>query len=791
MSLFPLSLAVKFPNSCNGTVIPADKLDGELSLNGQPKPGSSCVWTISNVTGVLTFIVDNHFVLDKDDVLNVTRDNISVGVPSLKDLTNRLGVIFTNATDINVNTSVTVTLTISSAAKIQRTLGLRFTGVTNKDIELPVEAGETYHIPLTNVTGKKGNKEIESVTFRFPVKGFVTGKKQLIEVEQNDGSPTVLFGNSDTPGTGLEFDALGTDLTKPISLSLTKFDPLTQRIVLTADLVDSSCSKFSKDLNEKFIISGDQLTPGQSLNCIRIIQSSSAAIRLDYTKLASLLGSTDLLTIQSGGSEFSSPVIARIDADNLQSIKKDVRKQISAGKNLRISYTSHFVSKMEAAPEIAFTATTASRILSITNISQPLTITDEKDAIFLIEVASGSLAKYEIKDPKATKQAISFFSSAEVSTETKAFLVIPADQVRPDVVVSPSNIMRVAVSGPGSVDGNANFESSDALTEATAIGDEDSVTFLTSSIKPGSSATWLIPSRIPATGSISLDVKSVTLDVTGSSLTVTRLGKERTEIVKEEWQSRLTSQSNKNLPVPEIVLSPAYSYLVRYTRGPTSTTNIPIALAASFSYSAVNGCSFDRNLTREDADNGLEITPAAFPMHVPVVDPEIYSKADPKDSCGWRVNSSVPHNLVHTVFKSLDLGKGQVLTMKFDGQNVAVNETNDLLANSTLMIDLKTPISSPSGLLSQTGRGFDITVDEVPCGGVIDTSKTKQITTPRYPAGLDVSRCLWIVKGKGFAAYYHHVLTYFLPSCNQVKREKVTCTTSRSSLDPGTRSQPS
>jgi hypothetical protein len=330
-----------------------------------------------------------------------------------------------------------------------------------------------------------------------------------------------------------------TDLSKPvpISLNLQKFDPQTQRIVFTADLVDSGCSGFRTDLKDKFIVKGDELIEGQSLNCIRLIKSDSPVI-VNYTLLASLLGPTDLLTIRSGGSEFSSPLVARIDSENLHSVRKDVRKQLSPGKNLRISYTSHFVSNRAAAPEIAFSATPASKIVSLTNDTAAIQITDEPGAIFLIEVQSGDRAKIDFKAAKPASLVLSFFSSADVS-ETKPFLVLPVNQISPDVVVSPTNILRIVASGSGRVDGTAGVESAINITDATAIGDEDSVSFLTSSIKPGTSATWLIPGRTPATGSISLVIKQVTLDVTGSSVSITRLGSKTEEIVKEEWQSGL------------------------------------------------------------------------------------------------------------------------------------------------------------------------------------------------------------------------------------------------------------
>lgn len=207
------------------------------------------------------------------------------------------------------------------------------------------------------------------------------------------------------------------------------------------------------------------------------------------------------------------------------------------------------------------------------------------------------------------------------------------------------------------------------------------------------------------------------------------------------------SQANENILLPEIRLHPSYSYVLRYTRSKDSTTDIPVLLRASFSYSPINGCSFDRKLGTED---NLIISPESYPMDVPVVDPELYASRDPKDDCGWRVSAS-EKSLVHTVFHDLDLkGNQSLLLAPFNSTGIKYQNTTDLpddmLSPDSLMMHLLTPLDVVSNVTSRTGRGFKLTVTDVPCGGTIDLKQQKFLTTPGFPSVTNASRCLWLVK---------------------------------------------
>lgn len=246
-----------------------------------------------------------------------------------------------------------------------------------------------------------------------------------------------------------------------------------------------------------------------------------------------------------------------------------------------------------------------------------------------------------------------------------------------------------------------------------------------------------------------LDIQTATLDTDGSCVKVAKLADKQQELVSECWRTEMLSSANQNLVLPPIALSPSFTYLVSYTRGKSSTTNIPVLMSASFSYSSVNGCAFDRNLT----SSKLIITPLNYPNDVPVVDPVLYEKQDPKDDCGWRVNTSTATGFVHAVFHEIDLSGSQQIVLSYDKNSKMLDKTttspsDDILANQTMMIKLKTPLSSSGNISSQTGRGFKVAVEEVPCGGVVNITAIKQLSTPGYPKdAFTQSRCLWIVTG--------------------------------------------
>ena len=112
---------------------------------------------------------------------------------------------------------------------------------------------------------------------------------------------------------------------------------------------------------------------------------------------------------------------------------------------------------------------------------------------------------------------------------------------------------------------------------------------------------------------------------------------------------------------------------------------------------------------------------------------------------------------MHALFTDLRLEGRQQLILKSNGSSVSLNAStadvglpDDVMARDTLILSLLSPLDVPSNLTRASGRGFEVRVREVPCGGLLSVTR-EGATLPVPPLNRSLDSCLWILKSSRLA----------------------------------------
>ena len=437
----------------------------ELSISSNHKDlkGDSCVWLINGTgSGGLLFLLDDWTRLAPNDSWSLQQEGKSVALPPLHLLSHKLGLVWTPVTDTQA-APVTLTLSLDPAFKEPRVFGLRY---TSRNTTLSLAPLHAYHLPLNPSPSGDGAAAAAGATvhLNLSARPAAADKRLLLQVESASGEEGLSWDNVATPPPSKHL--LQKDGNRPILLSMQS-----GQVVLTTEFVDAVCSRVSADL-APFEVDGAILTEGPTLRCFHQVAAAQAPVRADYSSLVRLLAPSDLLTVSDGDAS-----LALFTSGDVARARKDVRTQLALSRRLTIRYSSDYVSRDALAEKLVVRFSLAPlssfRFLPFGNETLDLTLKadakSEADPLFLIETPRGTRASFRFKQTATAVpfSLVDFFADCANASEVAPFASLAAERSPPPVLVSPTNVLRIRVTGSGEVQGIAAVA---PVHEATAIG---------------------------------------------------------------------------------------------------------------------------------------------------------------------------------------------------------------------------------------------------------------------------------------------------------------------------------
>jgi hypothetical protein len=716
-----------------------------LSINSTVK-NTSCIWTCNGFDGTLVFFVEERLRLNEGDVFTVTQGNLSLlNLTVGSDIGSKLGVFITK---VKGDFNLTLKLNDKTEPK-QRVFGIKLFLQKDKNplpIPLSVVEHHVYHIPLTNITNAVGQPtDSVALTFQIGPKGLQdwSDKRLVIEAQETIGNIKYRCESSESAADG--YDCLADKPGLKSNLVFTDFDYGKSRLTFTIDLVDDVCSGFTANKIEEFAVDTNrtEVRDKQSLNCLKIVSFNQKGVRLDFSKLGQqLLGSSDVLTIRDGGKEFGSNVALQIHSGNIQDISNTLLNNYINSNVIRISYVSHYFGAGESV-KIGISLDTKSKV-DVTGSDVDTTVAkDDNDPLFVMTADTGFRASFTPKNNPKTD--VYLYSSNEKSSAP--FAVIPKGKVLPTVaIVSPTNILRIvpAEKGVESLQGRFNSYNGSSVTLS---GDSGSLV-LKSVDALTNSSSWFIPAKA-GNGVFELSIERLTLPHDKACLTVDQLTDKSVTIVSECFSSSsFDSNNGQRYQFPTMKLNAQNSYLVTYSLGSNGSVNSSVLFSGSVYY--VDNADCDVKVTLS-SDQGSLVEPNSYPGSLPLWVKEQAASGN----CKWLLNTTLNGNssFVHTVFYDIDLKADQSLAVSAPNEqarmynSTSIGLPDDVLSRgmTTLLLQSTIPAVGQQSLRTASGRGFRAVVQSFECGGTVDVSTPKTITTPGYPSSFNGSSCLWMI----------------------------------------------
>lgn len=737
--------------NCDGTSEILSTVSGSISLNATLKVSSetkACEWYLNSTTptanNLYLAVLDSISLSDNDKLEILKGDNKTVDtVITGKQLGSKIGVLFTQIAAKNV-ALIRLTLDTNDTSHVRK---FDVTFNTNGRWDIVEKTERTYYIPLNPTAPTAGNP---TQTFAL---SFNTNLNKALVLEYmlpTGTAPSAPAVSGVTlPAVRGEWDDIiiqSPDPKTPAVLTLNNFDYSSHRIVISTHLVTKECSGY------KSITSGAGTTfntphpidDGEEIECLWIAYADTKSDRLvvSYDGVKELLSQSDLIEISDGGSEQDS-TLAEIRSGNLAVVKNDVSTRVTSKNAVRIHYMSPFVTDATQMVTILVQKATVSRVNPSDTVNLKADDT-EKNPIFMTAAPLGQRAGfYLLTTGSVTQATLGFYSSNLLSD--KPFMTVPKGRVVPDVIWSPTNILRI-----GLLDGTTSVSGKFAATnssDVTSIGDSDSI--LLSNLTSGQEVRWLIPGR-EDNSVFNLAIHKLVLDVPESSISIKRISTEKDPVIFTASFDVKTNSVLNTKAFPEIELAGNYSYLLTYKRGKLTAPDVKSVLEATVSYAPQRLCGSEYQLD-SSKNNSLILSPSSYPNNYRLVDPLLVTAAS-GNTCGWKLDAT-SNGIIHVSFDDLDLKDSQSLSLLSPLNNTVYKSSSpnslpdDHLGQNITFIRLDSPLEkTPSNLNSVSGRGFRLRAEAVSCGGMLNIDENGSLVTPGYPNVTSVTRCIWLIK---------------------------------------------
>lgn len=723
------------PQNCDGNAVVFNDTEATLKLPTFVN-GTNCVWHI-NATGNESLVIFvKSWQLGPGDSVKIT------DFPSKKDIYNipaaaaSAGLLFTNTKG-----NITITVAVNDT-KASRDFDIFVTAKSQSSgIPITVSSPFRLEIPLSVVPVAS---DVPDPSVNLNLDTSVAGKAVVAIYDKLVfGKGNVVYENSKSPVPEKfeslddhDADVLQDDISKPLVI---KWSGLTVKqkdngMIFTLDLVDKACSDYIKAEGTLSTPDGSKLR--DFLKCLWLVDLSTTSIEFDYSKLA-FFGEADTLTIGSGLNGYNSKAMVTISQSNVDAVKASLASSIVPCP-ARITFTSGYIDEQKKSVMMSLLYSKSNN--SVYHMQSGVQV--------LPPLTNGSW--YGVMVPTNQQAAIAFDGNSGVVADANftfintlnknatPFMTVAKDQIMPNLIPSDTNSLLVMVSGTSNLK-NVQLRTLDAQNIATVISGSSGAVHISGSLPCGATKSILIPSRANDSGIWTLTISTLQIQNQSDAFLIEQVDK--TASNPALFSIRYKDAAAKMSALPAMILPVKYNYILKYIRGQTCNVGAnDNLLEAAISYTPQVTCQSNMTL-----DTGVvKVVSTNYPEKYPLYHTEINQK------CGYAAYNL--NKFIYTVFHDLDLAGSQTLVFNVKGvQDIFTKDTKELprdyIGENPQLMTLSSPLNvSLSDSQALSGRGFNVSLSSVDCGGYIQTDKNGAIITPGYPnTWANITSCIWIL----------------------------------------------
>ncbi|RWS29623.1 cubilin-like protein [Leptotrombidium deliense] len=724
--------------------ITANITSGALKYHADPKEELTCTWEIEmGKTAMPLFFRINGFQLASDDKFRISKDNQIIYDTVSSSFSNT--ILFTGI----ISGIVKVELSISKS-ELQRSLGVEFKWNVTEET-LPVTAANLngrFNFPTFNNTYKVAKSDLQkipkftlNVVLQPPMDNefkLVVGMDQVTlekDVKLSVGGAEV---SGDYTDSMPDFIAKDKQVTFTIeNVDLSKSD----QIMIHYEVYNKMCTQYialQKDLKPIAPItpkgSDIKQTP---FDCLFIVSSDVATnFILDYTKL-NFLSDMDLFTFRNGNRRNSS-VVAMVNRQNQWHLQDSYGDMISMGKNLYVTYNSHFGMMSSYRPSVINIS--PMKLGGYFNEPQKIDFKENKEnPVVYVYDSNDKRASLEIKSDSTLKDGLLKIYSSDNIAGFNPIAQFNGGDALPAKIVSPSNTLRLEFQNVTEFTGEFKNTSSD-LNQVAQIA-TDSFVVAGGSLKCGESASWFIPKNPNAKANqtlYSVQIPFLFLNTSDDTLTLTQYGSTKNEIFQISGVD-----DNKIASLPNIKLFGNYNYFFEYKRSKNCNPN-DTTIMLQLSYN-LNSLTDYESTIRMNIGKQVTIKPDTYPNNYALRAPELNKYCVTANrGCGWKIERSSNNTLLLTTFADLDVVGGDEVLVKNKGKlESLVDKLPHDNIYSNLFVQMSVPVNKTMKLSDNLGgRGFKLDVKEFECGGELQYPSNKSLV---LNPPLKYKACVWIL----------------------------------------------